>query len=305
MARTLKEIRNNIGLLIMNQPELVAALKLDPERTFEEQVSSTNLIKLLSDIVAGGIYFHEQIFDRDKAEMLALLETKRPHQLLWYRDKALSFQYGPASDPVTGRPRVLLPDSDEFDNTDIQGEYLDQMLERERIVKYATAVERGGRVFIKVAKGAEGNRQPLNRQEYEALKEYFNQIKDAGVIIDIVSQEADEFRLDMDIYYDPMILDQNGMRLDGLVNDPIRTTIREFVQKLPFDSVYKNMALIDELQKVPGVVIPELKRAEYRYRGRNWTPVNAKVQPDSGYFKFLEEESVLKFIAYEANNELL
>lgn len=305
MARTLKEIRDNIGLLIMNQPQMVEALKLNPEKTFEEQVSSVNIIKLLSDIVAAAIYLHEQIFDRDKAEMVALLEAKRPHQLLWYRDKALSFQYGPASDPEGRRERNLLTDSDEFDNSDIQGENLDKMIEKERIVKYAAAVERGGRVYVKVAKGTEDNREPLDNRELEALKGYFSQIKDAGVIMEFVNDQANDFRIEMDIYYDPMILDNDGMRLDGLVDDPIRTTIRRFVQNLPFDSVYKNAALVDELQKIPGVIIPELKEAEHRYGAKGWMPISAKIQPESGYFKVYEEDGlVLNFKAYEANNEL-
>lgn len=306
MARKLEEIRENISTLIMGQPELVQALGLDPELGFEEQVSSTNILKLLSDIVAGSIYFHEQVFERDKAEMLALLQSKKPHQLQWYRDKALAFQYGPATDPE--RERELLPDSDEFDNTDIQGTDLDKMIEKERIVKYAAAVEKGGKVFIKVAKGSESEREPLLEKERKALEGYFSQIKDAGVVVEVVSKRADDFKVEMDIYYDPMILDQNGMRLDGLVVDPIRNTIRRFVQNLPFDSVYRNTALVDELQQLPGVVIPELKGAYYRYGGRGWEPINAKVQPDSGYFRVYEGSGenglILKFIAYDANSEL-
>ena len=301
MARTLEKIRENIGTLIIGQPELAAALGLDPDKKFEEQVSSTNILKLLTDVVASGIYFHEQVFDRDKEEMLALLNAKKPHQLQWYRDKALNFQFGPSYAPDDRRN--LLPDSDVFDNSDIPASDFEQTVARERIVKYAAAVERGGKVFIKVARGDESDRQPLEKKEQLALEGYFAQIKDAGVIVEVINQPADEIRLSMDIYYDPIILDQNGMRLDGLENDPIRTTIRKFVQNLPFDSVYKNMALVDELQKIPGVVIPELKGAEYRYGGRGWTPINAKEQPDSGYFKVAVDGGLnLKFIAYDANN---
>lgn len=297
MARTLEKIREHIGTLILGQPELVAALGLNPDQKFEEQVSSANILKLLTEVVASGIYFHEQIFDRDKEEMLALLNSKKPHQLQWYRDKALNFQFGPDG------MRNLLPDSDVFDNSDIQASDYEQTIAREKIVKYAAAVERGNRVQIKVAKGGESDRQPLDKKEQRALESYFAQIKDAGVIIEVINQPADEFRIAMDIYYDPIILNQDGMRLDGLVNDPIRTTIRKFVQNLPFDSVYKNMDLVDELQKIPGVVIPELKHVEYRYGGRDWMPIDAKRQPDSGYFKVAEDGGLnLNFIAYVANN---
>lgn len=305
MARTLEEIREKMSAQIMNLPVLVKTLGLDSSKKFEEQVSSVNLIKLLLDVVAAGIYFHEQVFERDKAEMIALLQTKRPHQLQWYRDKALVFQYGPsyASEDM----RNLFPDTDEFDNTDIEGTNPEAVIERERIVKYAAAVERGGRVYIKVAKGEDDAREPLAPQEVKAVEKYFSKIKDAGVIVEIVSRKADELSLALDIYYDPMILDEAGNRLDGEGQDTVRETIKKFVQNLPFDGVYKNSALIDRLQKLPGVVIPEIRSAEYRY-GTNWLAIDAKVQPDSGYFKIYEEgeepekQLRLNFIAYDANN---
>lgn len=286
MARTIAQIKSEMTTAFMRDATLATSYGFDIGDTFEERFSVVSLESILFFIVATAMWTLENLFDTHAIEMNHLIDTKKPHRLKWYRDKALAFQYS----------RALAEDQDVYDT----------IVESEKIVKYASALEYAGRVYVKVAKGL-GVKERLSDSELIAFKYYLNDVKDAGVVVECVSKSADHFRASITIYYDPMVLDANGVSLATGV-EVVREAITDFVQnKIPFNGEYRNSDLVDSLQTVSGVVIPELQvastlSAEAYTFSDIWWNIAAKHIPDSGYFKiYTPSDLSLDYVAYQTS----
>jgi hypothetical protein len=243
MARSIADIKKELTDYFIQNETVIGLYGLDASKSFEDQFSKVSLESIFFYVVSATIWTLEVLFDTHKAEITALIDATKPHRVKWYRDKTLSFQYG----------RALVTDSDVYDNTDVT----DEQITAEKVVKNASAVEQAGRVLIKVATDGSDGREPLTANQETALLAYLKEIKDAGVKVDLINEVANSFTATIDIYYDPMILNAS---LDSLAKggNPVREAIEDFIANLPFNGEYRNAALVDRLQSVPGVVIPEL-----------------------------------------------
>jgi len=286
MAQAITQIKAVMTTAYMADETVAARYGFTVGAAFEDVFSKVSLESIVFYVVAAAMWMLESLFDLHKKEVSDLLDTKKPHRLKWYRDKAMAFQLG----------RSLELDADTYA----------EVVDSEKVVKYASAVEYQGRLYIKVAKGS-GDKQPLSTTEQTALTAYFLDIKDAGVVLEVVNLPADHMQLSMDIYYDPMVFAPSGLRLDT-GEDAVRTAIRSYLQNLPFNGEYRNAALIDALQALDGVVIPELRQAltvsdaDYKAAtgAKPWISVQAKALPVSGYYKINEDGDLqLTFKAYQ------
>lgn len=279
MARTISDIKKEItGYFIANET-VIQLYGLETTKSFEDQFSKVSLESIIFYVVAVAIWTLEVLFDTHKIEITTLIDASKPHRLKWYIDKTLAFQFG----------RALVAESDVYDNTDIT----DEQITAEKVVKYAAAVEQAGHIVIKVAGEGNDGREPLTEDQEAALTAYLKEIKDAGVRIDLINQDANAFRATIDIYYDPMILNASLSSLaDG--GTPVKDSVIDFIANLPFNGEYRNAALVDRLQSIPGVVIPELHVSSI-----DDTQVLAKATPASGYMKvYNENDLVLNAIPY-------
>lgn len=293
MARSITVIKDSITTDFMSNETIASAYEFPVGSSFTSHFSAVSIESILFYIVSAAIWVLESLFDIHSKEMTDLLDTKRPHRPIWYRNKALDFRYG----------YPLIEDSDEYDLTGMT----DDQIQAARVVKYASAPEYQGRLYIKVA--GEGP-DVLTVYQETALKAYINEIKDAGVVVEVVNKAADHFALNMTIYYDAMVYSANGLRLDTGA-DTIRDTIKEFIKSLPFNGEYRNISLVDALQALEGVVIPELTltrtvsaekydAAEAAEEEIPWETIQAKHISESGYYKVYDDEDMnLTFIAYQ------
>lgn len=280
MARTIPEIKQKLTDAFIADETVKNLYELEPLKTFEEQFSKISLESILFYIVATCTWTLEMLFDRHKKEVTELISQLKPHTLLWYVNKAKAYQSGDS----------LIADTDLYDNRNRQ----ESEISNRQIVKYAAAEEKGAVIYIKVATGETGKRQPLNAEQKDELEAYFSQIKDAGVKLQVDSLPADTFNIDIDIYYDPQIynntLNHNNPEKGQLIHD----TIASFVENLPFNGEYRNSALIQALLNIEGIVLVELNQAT-----ANGEPINARWTPKSGYFKVDKANLKLNPIAYE------
>ncbi len=253
--------------------------------------SKTAIWRVWTYITAVAIWTLENLFDLHKKEVDRLLLTKKPHNLLWYKTKAEAFQFG----------SELKPGSDCYDNTGV--DHL--KVAKSRIVKHVAVVEnkKTGWVRIKAAKEVNGELQKLsneNPDELGALNRYMQHIKDAGVKLIVQSLPPDRLKMHIDIYYDAMVLDENGGRLDGGSVKPVNDTIDAYLRSLPFNGAFVLATLTDQLQETPGVVIPQIRHVAASYGTRKEVCIPVRYVPDGGYLRIYEAAD-LKITYYPSN----
>jgi hypothetical protein len=273
MARTIDEIQASVIAEIQGDPVLA------PVAT---STSKTALWRLWTRIVATCAWTVEVLFDTLKAELNELLDLLKPHSPRWYATKAKAFQYG-----------YSLPlESDKYDNSALT----ETQISDSQIVQYVAVVEQTKNLRLKVAKLGT-DLEPLTVGELTAFSEYMARVKDAGVKLVIDSLPADKLKLTVDIYYDPLILNNIGQRIDGSDLEPVKNAITKYLQNLPFNGVFVLAYLVDKLQKVQGVTIPTIIAAQYSYGLFPFTSISVKYQPDSGYLRFdVPGDLVLNYI---------
>jgi hypothetical protein len=283
MARTITQIQEQITTTYVNNMA-AAGVVVDPSTW-----SLTNLERIFIYAIAFCIHALELIFDTHQQETLEDLANLKPHTERWYAKKALAYQHG----------FNLLPDSDQYDNTG----FTDAQIEESKVVKYSAVIEQEnqfGRVFLRIKlAGSDGNDlTQLTAPEFAGFKEYMKRVKDAGVKLQEDNLPADKLKMKWTIYYDPLILDNTGSRLDGAGGTVVANAVKEYLRNLPFNGVYVLQYHEDFLQAVPGVVIAEISECQTSYGLLPYTSVNVKTTPDAGYLRFYDDADLeITFIA--------
>jgi hypothetical protein len=267
------------------QQEIIDSVQAD--ETLNTRLTSTSKTarwRLTTYVVAVAIWMLETLFDEHEAEVNNILATQKTHNLYWYAEKAKAFQYGYA----------LVTDADYYETID----------EEAQIVSHAAVDEINGKLFMKVAKDVNGELGPLstaNPDELTPFTQYIFRIKDAGVAINIVSDEGDDLRLVMDIYYDPQLLNADGTLIKDPSQSPAKDTIKDFIRTLPFNGEFIPANLVDALQQTQGVDIPEILSVETKYAANDWERVYGKVVPNAGYLTVADENLTLNYKANVRN----
>lgn len=261
MARTVTEIKESLAADFMRNEAAASAYEFTPGDNFTERFSKVSVENVLFYVVACAVWVLECLFDAHTADVDSRIDEILPHRPKWYRDKALRFMKG----------KVLLPDSDEYDTSTMS----EEEIAATRVVKHAVAVEsrETSILTVKVAGESDGRRAPLDEETVQQLEAYFAEIKDAGVRINVVNKEGDPFSCEVDIYYDAMLTPET-------VKNDCEAAIKSYIENIPFNGEYTNMAHVDTLQGVDGVKVVELTRAS-----TGGAAINARYVPDAGYFR--------------------
>lgn len=266
MARTIAEIKDSMTADLMRNPDVARAYGFETGAAFSSHFSKVSVESLLFYIVACAVWVLENLFDRHRRDVEQRIEAIMPHRPKWYRDKVLRFM----------KDKTLVTDTDYYDTEGMS----DGDIEAAYVVKYAAATENANAsmLTIKVAGETDSVRHPLDADTETQLLAYIGEIKDAGVRVNLVNQTADVFHCEVDVYYDAMLLTET-------VEVQCRDTIRGYIENLPFNGEYSNMALVDELQEIEGVRIVEMVGATTEVNGESTpTEINARFTPVAGYF---------------------
>lgn len=274
MARTLEQIKTELTTTFMADAQLASHYGFAVGANFSETFSKVSIENLLLYIIAAAMWTHERLFDEHKAEVENTIAQLKPHTLRWYVNKVKLFREG----------QMLIDGTDQYDDTGLT----DEDIADRQVVHFAAATETAATIYIKVATEQGNTKKPLTTAQLNGLQAYIAEIKDAGVRVNIINEAACRLRLSLVIYYDPTTLTYDGTNLINLHDGstPVADTIRDYIENLPFNGEYSNAALIDSLQKVEGVVIPEVTSAEESYDNINFTAIDVKAIPFSGYYKY-------------------
>lgn len=143
MARTIREIKDEMTSAFVSQEPIRTAYGLDPSKSFDKQFSPVSVESVMFYVVASCVWLLEKLFDRHRQEVDERIEAMRPHTLRWYVAKALAYMH--EKDLIMADGIVA---ADYYDTSGMTAEEI----EKKRIVKYAVATEDNTRVILKVAK---------------------------------------------------------------------------------------------------------------------------------------------------------
>lgn len=280
MARTITQIKAGMTADFMANETLAGYYGYTVGDSFDTHFSTVSIESILFYIVAVGVWVLENLFDTLKSEVDADLSARLTHNRQWYVNLAKAFQFGDALNNNTGSYDVI-------DTT-------------KQVVDYAAVDEIAGKLFLKVAKEGVDNLEALSSAELTAFNTYISKTKDAGVVVNIISQEGDQLRLVIDVFYDPMVLGADGVLLTG-TEEPVKDTLQQFIQGLPFNGEFQIVKLVDALQATEGVVIPTVLSAESKYAANDWATIDAKVKPYAGYLTIDDEDLTINYRPYDAD----
>lgn len=287
MARDTSEIydaavlaKQNVGSLTDLQPSIDNSQTLLNDLTTPSKVARW---RIWLWTIAEMIGLHEIKFDEHKAEIEARANELITGTKLWYRDQALSWQFGDA----------LLWNGNRYEYPSINA--------TTQIIKRAAVVEVGGQVQIKVAKldGA-GLPTPLTTNELSAFSSYIQLIKFAGTNILLISREADLLKLNATIFYNPLLMSTTGELLSSPGIFPVNDAITNFIQRLPFNGRLDLSELNDAIQGAIGVVSPFINSAQAKYGTLAYTAFSDFYQSEAGHLTIDPLNPLDATITYEA-----
>lgn len=259
--------------------DLISKKESDSNLDALNSTSKTAIWRLWLYILAYATNVLESLFDKHYTEVTSIITELKPHTMRWYRQKALAFQYG----------FDLISDTDIFDN----GTATEAQIEASKIIKYAAITEATteSRLVLKIAtEDSAGKLAPITSGQESAFIPYIEEIKDAGVAITVINYLPDILKLNLRIYYDPLVLTSSGVSI-RTGKKPVEEALNEFMKELPFNGELVLNSLIDKLQKTEGVKIPHLVQAASKWIDTalddygNFENISVKKIPISGYFE--------------------
>lgn len=279
--RSINDIKFEITKTWMENPVMAERYGFQVGDSFESHFGVASIENVLFFVMASCVWTMERLIGEHRTEVNEQIDSLTPHRPKWYRNKILEFM----------ADKVLMADTDEYD---LEG-MSDNEIAAARVVKHAVAVESrdSSLLTIKVAGEENGARAPLSNEHARQLRAYIAEIKDAGVRALLINSHADKFDCEVDIYYNPML---NPERVEEMC----RESLKNYIENLPFNGEYTNMALTDSLQNVEGVKIAEIKNSFAQTEEETATAIDARYTPKAGYFQ--TRHITINMIAYDTQN---
>lgn len=250
--------------------------------------SKTASYNLMAYVVAVAAWALDNILEASGIDLTNLIATKKPHGIKWYRDLALRFQFGQGINKDTG----------EYDNIGLT----DEQVTSQKIIVQSAVIElpAGNQddLRVKVVKLSNGDYAQLSADELAALKIYMNACKDAGVHLLIESLPPDSLRLQIDVYFEPLVLRADGSRIDGNASTPVADAINAYLQNLLFNGEYANTRLSDAINAVNGVALSSIKLSQAKYGNYAFTNIDEIYIPDAGYLRIPDNMLTINYKQY-------
>jgi hypothetical protein len=296
MARTIQEIKQQMTKAWMQDDTVHSKygikIEIDNESgdkiipDFEDTFKKSHIENILFYIVAFAIHIYERLFDTQRDELTTYVNAMRPHTAAWYIKMIKQYQEGDQFNESTGC----------YDTIDV---------EKQKVKHCALSTTQNGMLVFKIAgEDKEGNLIKIELPEINPIQNYIDRVKDAGVRCQIISNEPDKFTCNIDIIYDPILLNVNGSKIGESSSFPVLDAIHNYFTSFPFNSIYSNMKLTDAIQTVPGVLVVQItnSNAKPEINGATWVSIPSTYNPRAGYMTFENNDIDIKYHLYDEEN---
>ncbi len=256
------------------------ALQQYPEITTPDSTSDVSFYSHMRKMWALLVQLVESAWSDFRTEIELKIALTRVGSLAWYVEQVKAFQYGDQVSITNGQTAYDIYDP------------------QKRIIAQAAGSEdlNTGRLTLRAAKKGYEGLVPLNGEELDALKTYIGKVKYAGVIVDVLSMNADELKISATVKVDRQVFSTTGNLLSDSSRLPVHEAIAKYLESIPYDSVLSNTSLTDAIQQVKGVKDFTISTSSTRKAGNvEWELYNREVLSSAGHLT-LHPDSIINFI---------
>ena len=265
MARTIETIYNSIVTEKETQANLNGLLPLSEDYTNLTAELNTNSKvaqwRLHIYIVAVAIWTLEKLFDIYKQEVDIKADEAKPGTVKWWQNRLREFQYGDDVEIIDDA--IVYPVKDTSK----------QILKMVAINELNTGV-----VTMKVAKVDGDSFQAIDTNEILAVQKYINTIKFAGTRTEVKSFNADLFKADIVIYYNPLL------EL-AVIQTNVKHAINDYLKSLNENGRFIESQLEDKIQNVTGVEDVVINALYVKTGVGSYTQIGRDYSTLAGYIK--------------------
>lgn len=286
--KDLQDIKKEMTDRFVSDSIVVDKYELVPGQDFDAQFSKVSIENILFDVIAYALWVFYNLLELYKSDINEVISESRIHTQKWFRAKALEYMHGYA-----------LNDSDKYDTTGLT----DQEIASAKLIANAAPVKMRGFLRMKVVKMVANELAPLSPAELSSFGTYMNYVTDAGTYVVATSNEADDLKLTLDVYYDNLVMAGDGSRLDGTSSTPVLDAIHDYLKSLRFNGSFIESKLEKEIETVEGVTMVKVVGAWSKYGSYSYDSVNnpnvgvineIRVA-DAGYMRLDEGNSIINF----------
>mgnify|MGYP003364133149 CR=1 FL=1 len=268
MARDIQEIKAQLKTAFVENITLQELYGLDAAKGFDEQFSKVSIEARLIDVFGAGAWVLEQLWDVFRSETEAVIDDSYVTSERWYYAKALEFQKGDALRYNEKAYRFEYAVKDETKQV-VRNVAVRQVTD-EDVTKL--------KVYF-----SDTNKEPLTGDVRMAFEKYMREIGAAGTHYLFVSEAPDELRVHLHVYYDALLLDSTGTRLNG-GGKPVEEAVESYLNGLEYGGVMYASKLIDVIQQAEGV-------KDVTLDGTTWKGAmeeRRRIDADSGAFVYVK-----------------
>lgn len=265
--------------------------------------SKTSLWRQFLEVVSTAYWAFVNVRDlHDKETDVLIQEQKVPNQR-WYRNKALSFQYGfdVEIDTDIFKPTI------QVDGVDVEA--TEEQIEASKVIKYC-AVDRKvianrASLIIKIAGEENGEIVQTSDDVKNGLKKWFEEdgAAAAGDVITYINYKGDILSFSVDVYVNPLVLMSDGRHKINL-NYPVEDAIKTYLKNLPFNGEFDVQKFEAAILATEGVLKLKTNKVESKWivaQGGDadgyglFQPISVYKIPESGYFKVLDFKPLIAY----------
>ena len=281
-------------------------LDLKNKNTILSEVNSTSKTSLwrqFLEVVSTAYWAFVNVRDlHDKETDFLIQEQKVPNQR-WYRNKALSFQYGfdVIEDTDIFKPTI------QVDGVDVEA--TEDQIEASKVIKYCAVdrkvINNRASLIIKIAGEENGEIVQTSDDVKEALKKWFevDGAAAAGDVITYINYKGDILSFSVDVYVNPLVLMSDGRHKINL-NYPVEDSIKTYLKNLPFNGEFDVQKFEAAILATEGVLKLKTNKVESKLIVPQcgdadgyglFQPISVYKIPESGYFKVLDFKPLINY----------
>ena len=271
-------------------------LDLKNKNTILSEVNSaskTSLWRQFLEVVSTAYWAFVNVRDLHDKETDFLIQEQKVPNLRWYRNKALSYQYG----------FDVIEDTDIFKTTiqvdGVDVEATEDQIEASKLIKYCAVdrkvINNRASLIIKIAGEENGEIIQTSDDVKEALKKWFevDGAAAAGDVITYINYKGDILSFSVDVYVNPLVLMSDGRHKINL-NYPVEDAIKTYLKNLPFNGEFDVQKFEASILSTEGVLKLKTNKVESKWIVASggdadgyglFQPIPVYKIPESGYFK--------------------